>query len=61
MSLDAAVTVPAGAFTGCARIRYTSGDDELFYYFPPQVGLVKGEYPDDPSASFVLTDYSVGG
>ncbi|MFO7949527.1 MAG: hypothetical protein R6U36_04070 [Candidatus Fermentibacteraceae bacterium] len=61
VSLDAAVTVPAGTFTGCAKIRYTSGDDELFYYFAPQVGLVKGEYPDEPSESFVLTDYAVGG
>ena len=55
VALSQTITVPAGTFTGCTKIRQTTSEDVVCYYdiwFSPEVGVIKKEgtttedYPD---------------
>jgi hypothetical protein len=46
IALNQTITVIAGTFTGCTKIRQTTSEDAIFYsniWFSPEIGIIKNE------------------
>ncbi len=64
VSKNATVSVKAGTFTGCIKIRETNAlepDFLEFKYYAPGVGLIKVEAIDDPVEVEELVSYNIKG
>lgn len=46
VALNQSITVIAGTYTGCTKIRQTTSEDAVFYsdiWFSPEIGIIKNE------------------